>query len=421
MGELASLRDITEENRLENSQLRAIEFIDRTFKEHHENLKKNNPKWKEKQNLSTYELEYLFVRSYYKNVSLGENAEIVKFYTDLANKYWMKIPSLYDRAIAAMVLQRNGNTKTAQAILKSLREHATHKVDFGMFWANNATNCFMTQSATCIHTFIMKAFDEAGSTSQEMDEMRLWLLKQKQTQHWESVPATINAIAILLKTGTPWLESRGDVQIQVGDQMIDTQRGEAGTGYLKEIWDAAEITPETGNVSVSKSDAGSAWGSLYWQYFEDLDKITAAKTELQVDKKLFVEQITPSGKTLIPVTEQNPLKMGDKLTVRLSIRTDQDLEYVLLKDLRASCLEPVEQLSGILWRQGLVYYQSTKDASTNFFFSVMPKGTYVFEYQMYVNRSGEYSNGITTIQCLYAPEYISHTAGERIVVQSIKN
>ena len=421
MGELARLGCITENSPLEDNQLRAIDFIDKAFKEHHEYFKKNNPKWKEKQSLSTYELEYLFVRSYYKNVSLGENAEIVKFYTDLANKYWTKIPSLYDRAIAAMVLQRNGNTKTAQAILKSLREHATHKADLGMFWANNATNCFMTQSATCIHTFIMKAFDEVGATSKEMDEMRLWLLKQKQTQHWESVPATINAIAVLLKTGTPWLESRGDVQIQVGDQKIDTQQGEAGTGYFKEVWNTTEITSEMSHVSVSKSDAGSAWGSLYWQYFEDLDKITAAKTELQVDKKLFVEQITPSGKTLIPVTEQNPLKMGDKLTVRLSIRTDRDLEYVLLKDLRASCLEPVEQLSGVLWKQGLIYYQSSKDASTNFFFPAMSKGAYVFEYQLYVAHSGEYSNGITTIQCLYAPEYISHTTGGRIFVQSIEN
>ena len=421
MGELARTKDITDEDPMEYSQLRAIDFIDKAFKEHHEYFKKNNPKWREKQSLSTYELEYLFVRSYYKDVPLGENDEIVEFYTSLADKYWMKIPFLYDRAIAAMILQRNGNTKTVKAILKSLREHATHKADFGMFWANNATNCFMMQSATSVHTFIMQAFDEAGATSKEMDEMRLWLLKQRQTQHWESVPATVNAISVLLKTGTPWLESSGDAQIQVGDQKIDTQRAETGTGYVKQVWDATEITPEMGRVSVSKSDAGPAWGALYWQYFEDLDKITTAKTELQVDKKLFVEQITPSGKTLIPVTEQNSLKIGDKLTVRLSIRTDRDLEYVLLKDLRASCLEPVEQLSGVQWRQGLIYYQSPRDASTNFFFSVIPKGTYVFEYQLYVNRSGEYSNGITTIQCLYAPEYISHTAGERIIVQSNKN
>ncbi|GHT76986.1 hypothetical protein AGMMS50262_16870 [Bacteroidia bacterium] len=421
MGELAHYRAITDKNPLEDNQLRAIDFIDRAFKKHFEELKKDNPKWKEKQSISTYELEYLLARSFYKDVPLGENTEIVQFYTGLANQYWTKTNTLYDRAITAMILQRDGNTKTAQAIIKSLREHATRKPGFGMFWANNATNCFITQSATCVHTFIMQAFDEVGATPHEMNEMRLWLLKQKQTQRWENVPATVNAIAVLLKAATPLLESTGDVQIRVGNQTLNTQQGEAGTGYFKQVWNAQEITQEMHTVSVSKADAGPTWGALYWQYFEELDKITASKTELNVEKKLFVEKITPSGKTLVPVTEANPLKIGDKLTVRLTVRTDRDLEYVLLKDMRASALEPVEQLSGVEWKQGLVYYRSSKDASTNFYFSVLPKGTYVFEYQLYATHAGEYSNGITTIQCMYAPEYVSHTAGGKIIVQSTDN
>jgi uncharacterized protein YfaS (alpha-2-macroglobulin family) len=323
---------------------------------------------------------------------------------------------LYDRALAAMVMQRNGNTKTAQAIVKSLREHASHKPDFGMYWANNTTNCFMTQSATCVHSFIMEAFQEVGTTVQEMDEMKLWLLKQKQTQLWESVPATVNAIQILLKTGSNWLESEGKTILQLGDKTIDTTRGEAGTGYFKiALEDFKGLKNNT--LKITKQDAGPAWGALYWQYFEDLDKIAAAKTGLNVEKSLFVEKITSTGKTLVPVTENNPLKVGDKVTIRLTVRSDRDVEYVLLKDLRASCLEPVDQLSGTQWKQGLVYYQSPKDASMNFFFSGLPKGTYVFEYNLYVTAPGDYSNGITTIQCLYAPEFVSHTAGGRVIVK----
>ncbi|MDR0680372.1 MAG: alpha-2-macroglobulin [Dysgonamonadaceae bacterium] len=416
---LYAMKELKETEELKEIQLKAIHFIDRKFKQHFEAEKKNHSDWKKKSHFSTYELEYLFVRSLYKNIPLEETKEAADFYTGIIEKNRPNTANFYHYALAAMLMQRNGNIQTAQAILKSLREHAGHKQDFGMYWANNYMNSFMTQSAVCVHTFIMEAFDEVGANDTEMDEMKLWLLKQKQTQQWESVPATVNAIRMLLKTGNNLLESEGKVNIQLGNKTVDTSRKEAGTGYFKEIWEAAttENFSSLHQITISKSDKGPAWGAIYWQYFEDLDKITSAKNELNVDKMLFIEKITATGKSLIPVNESNPLKTGNKVTVRLTVRTDRDLEYVLLKDMRASCFEPVHSLSEIQWKQGLIYYQAPKDASMNFFFSALPKGTHVFEYSLYVTRPGDYSNGITTIQCLYAPEFVSHTTGKRVTVK----
>jgi uncharacterized protein (DUF427 family) len=172
-----------------------------------------------------------------------------------------------------------------------------------------------------------------------------------------------------------------------------------------------------GKVNITKSDDGPAWGALYWQYYEDLDKITKQTGELNIDKKLFVEVSTADGKQLVQITENNPVKIGDKVVVRLTVRTDRDMEFVQLKDMRASCFEPAETISGIKWKGGTYYYQSTKDASTNFYFDHLAKGTYVFEYPVYANRVGEYSNGITSIQCLYAPEFISNTEGIKVQVK----
>jgi hypothetical protein len=382
----------------------AVRFIDRQFKKHYDTLKQRNPTGQKVMAVSIYELEYLFVRSLYRDIPLDDAQEAVQFYTGLAGTSWTKNTSLYARALTAMVMQRSGNTKTAQAIIQSLREHASHKPDFGMYWANNNTTCFMTQSAVCVHTFLMEAFGEVGCTPAEREEMQLWLLKQKQTQNWESVPATVNAINILLKTAPGWLSSEGKIAVRWGDQAIDLNSGEPGTGYFKGLMGFKGLKALKENtLTVIKEDAGPAWGALYWQYFEDLDKITAAQTGLNVEKSL--------------IAANNPLKVGDRVTVRLTVRCDRDMEYVLLKDLRASCLEPANQLSDTQWKQGLVYYQSPKDASMNFFFPALPKGTYVFEYDVYVNAPGDYSNGITTIQCLYAPEFVSHTAGGRIVSQ----
>ncbi|GHV32017.1 hypothetical protein FACS1894177_07550 [Bacteroidia bacterium] len=409
----------TGETGVKELQEKAIRFIDREFLRHYNEYLRTlkSLKTQEPQYPTTYELEYLFVRSLYKEYPFGEAEEAAKFYTSIAEKYWANIPDLYGRAIAALFLQRNGKTSIAQSIVKSLREHASHKPDSGMFWANARAYSFFFNNAIANQSFIMRAFYETGASPKEMDEMKLWLLKQKQTQEWESLPGLVGTIQILLQTGSNWLEDTGKTSIQLGNQSFDTSKAEAGTGYIKEVFGTKDITPDMSRVKITQENAVPGWGALYWQYFENLDKIEAAKTGLNVEKSLFIEKMTATGKSLSPVTESTPLKVGDKAVVRLVVRADRDFEYVLLKDMRASCFEPVEQLSGIRWAQTAVYYQSPKDASMNYYFYNLPKGTYVFEYPLYVTSEGNYSNGITTIQCLYAPEFVSHTSGGRVFVE----
>jgi uncharacterized protein YfaS (alpha-2-macroglobulin family) len=394
----------------------AVNFIDNAFNKRFESFQKRNPQWKETEEIFTYELEYLLVRSLYKNIPLSEEtAAAVQFYTSIAEKYWNRSTHIYSRAITAIILQRSGSTKTAAAIIKSLREHATRKAGLGMFWANNNTSAFMFQSATCIHTFIMSAFYEVGSDNKEMDEMKYWLLKQKQTQEWENIPATLSAIDILLRTGSNWLDDHGKSVIKwSGETFTPTD----ATGYLKVFKDAKTLEKSKENtVTVTRESAAPAWGALYRQYFEDLDKIKSGRTGLGVEKSLYIEKTGATGKSLIAISENTPLQTGDKVIVRLIVNTDRDLEFVHLKDMRASCFEPTNQLSGIHWVQNVIYYQTIKDASVNFYFENLPKGTYVFEYPLYVTSKGEYSNGITTIQCLYAPEFISHTSGGKVLVK----
>ncbi len=158
-------------------------------------------------------------------------------------------------------------------------------------------------------------------------------------------------------------------------------------------------------------------GAVYWQYFEDLDKITTQETPLKLDKKLFVERNTDAGPVIEPITEGMKLKVGDKIKVRIELRSDRDMEYLHMKDMRASAFEPVNVISGYQYQGGLGYYESTLDASTNFFFEHLRKGTYVFEYALKVSQKGDFSNGITTIQCMYAPEFTSHSEGVRVIVE----
>lgn len=397
-------------------QMDALKFIDAQIRKDFENLKKNKD-WEKTDYVSTNQLEYLYVRSGYRDIPIDQATRTAeRFYTNIAEKNWTKL-NLYERSLLAVVSQKNGNKDIVSKIMKSLREHATISDEMGMFWANNTNHVFMSQSAVAVHTFLMEAFKETNAPRSEMDLMKQWLLKQKQTQAWESTHATIDAIYALLSTGSDWLASSGDSKIVIGNHMVQPENKESGTGYMKESWSASEITRDMGKVQIEKPDSGPAWGALYWQYYEDLNKITSQKGELSIDKKLFIERSTPQGKSLVEVTENNPLKVGDRVTVRLTVRVDRDMEFVQLKDMRASCFEPVETISEIKWQNAAYYYQSIKDASTNFYFDNLRKGTYVFEYPVYVNRVGEYSNGITTLQSMYAPEFVSHTAGIKVEVK----
>lgn len=415
--QLVKLNAVEYPNEVRVMQMNALKYIDTQMLKDFTELKKHNLDWAKIKSISTNQLEYLYVRSNYRDIPIDQaTREAEKFYTSVVEKNWTDL-NLYERSLLVVLSVSNGNKAVSDKIMNSIREHATVNDEMGMFWANNASSAFMSNSAVTVHSFIMEAFQETKASANDMDLMKQWLLKQKQTQVWESTHATIDAIYALLSTGSDWFASTGESKIFVNNKEIESKNKELGTGYIKESWSGDQILNQMGNVKIEKSGDGPAWGAMYWQYYEDLNKITTQKGELNIDKKLFVEKATANGKTLVEVTESNPLKVGDKVIMRLTVRVDRDMEFVHLKDMRASCFEPIETLSGLRWQNNTYYYQSTKDASTNFFFDHLAKGTYVFEYPVYVNRSGEYSNGITSIQCMYAPEFISNTNGIKVIVQ----
>lgn len=417
LSSLTELNAVEYRDNVKTMQISALNYIDGIIKSDFDNLKKYNVSWRNIKTISTNQLEYLYVRSAYRDIPISkESRDAERFYTSVVEKYWTKL-NLYEKSLLLVLAKRNGNKELAKKLITSLREYSSTNDEMGMYWANNRNSSFGSNSATTVHTFIMSAFKEMDAPSNEMDLLKQWLLKQKQTQLWESTHATVDAINALLSTGSDWFSGEENVKITIDGNNVDTSKSEAGTGYLKEVWTANEITPGMANVSVEKLGNSPSYGALYWQYYEDLDKITQHQAQLSVDKKLFVENTTADGKSLVEITKENALNVGDKVIVRLTVRADRDFDFVQLKDMRASCFEPTQAISGVQWKNGGIYYQTSKDASTNFFFDFLAKGTYVFEYPVYVNREGEYSNGITSIQCMYAPEFTSHTGGERVTVK----
>ncbi len=397
-----------------------LKYMDRKIKEDYEKLKLHDVDLN-KNNLSRTHIQYFYARSFYQDMAvLPEAKKAHDYYKDQLAKYWPD-QNYYLQGMIALAFHRSGQKDTPAAILKSLKENAIYHEELGMYWKGMLGGYYWYQAPIETQALLIEAFEEAGQDRESVEAMKVWLLKQKQTQDWKTTKATAAACYALLLRGTDLLSKAQPVTITVGEKTIDPAemedvQPEGGTGYFKTAWSKSEIHPEMGKVTVSKKDEGVAWGAVYWQYFEQLDKITPAETPLQIRKQLFKETLTDAGPVISPVTPETALQPGDKIKVRIELRIDRDLEYVHMKDMRASGLEPVNVLSGYRYQDGLGYYESTRDAATNFYFDRLPRGTYVFEYPLKVNLSGDFSNGITTVQCMYAPEFAAHSEGVRVKI-----
>jgi len=292
-----------------------------------------------------------------------------------------------------------------------------------MYWKGMEGGYYWYDAPVETSALMIETFREIGQDTAADRQLKTWLLRRKQTHHWPTTKATTDAVYALLMGGSDWLDQKRSVSVQLGDKRVE-MAGEAGTGYDKKIFDAPFINPPMGNITVSMSSArggGSpAWGAVYWQYFDQLDRITPAgggKPPLRVEKRLYIQRNTNGGPVLDTIPENGTLHIGDRVIVRLVMRADRDLEYVHLKDMRGACMEPVNVLSGYQWQGGLGYYESTKDVSTQFFFSLVQRGVYVFDYPLLVEQTGEFSNGVASVECMYAPEFAFHTEGIRINVE----
>lgn len=401
----------------------AVPYLDREIKEDYQRLLKYERDLK-LMNIGYMQVHYLYARSYFQDIPMDDSIKkAFAYYKGQAKEYWLKF-NIYMQGKIALCLHRYDDRQTPAAIIKSLKEHALHSEEMGMYW-KSSYGYYWYQAPIETHALLIEAFFEIAADSAAVDELKTWLLKQKQTQDWRTTKATAEACYALLLRGSDWtLESKQpditvgkDRKIKIEPEKMDNVNVEAGTGYFKTSWSGAEITPDMGYITVKNNNKVAAWGGMYWQYFENLDKITPAKTPLQLKKELFIEKPSPTGPVLKPL-KRSEIRVGDRVKVRIELRVDRTMEYVHMKDMRASGFEPENVISRYKWQDGLGYYESTKDASTNFFFDYLPKGTYVFEYPLRVSHAGDFSNGITTIQCMYAPEFASHSEGIRVKIVS---
>ena len=329
--------------------------------------------------------------------------------------------SITRKSQALVILQKAGKAGPAADFAASLREHLIQEDELGAHFAFFDATYRWGMMPIPTHVSAMEALRLAGGNDALLEEMKLWLLQQKKTTTWDTPVSAADAVYALLAGGRDWLADRGDVRISLGQETVETLTDASsvpGLSYVRKTYTDASPVVHARSVTVEKRDQGAAWGAVYAQYLSPMSDLKQHGGELSVDKQLYVERIAADGKkTLEPLAGDTRLQVGDILVSRITLSLDRAMDFVQLKDQRAACLEPVNALSGYRYGAAGGYYEEVGDAATSFFFDALGKGVYVLEHRQRVARGGTYEGGIATLQCAYAPEYSSHSAGSTLRVE----
>ncbi|TQI69986.1 TonB-dependent SusC/RagA subfamily outer membrane receptor [Gramella sp. Hel_I_59] len=349
----------------------------------------------------------------------AEQKDLVNKSLEYQKQRWTDY-SLSEKAELAITLDRFGHSIEALEILESLKQTAVKSETYGMYWKENTASWRSFNTPVEVQSQIIQAFAEVSKDMESIEELKIWLIQNKRTNYWETTKSTTAAVYALLMQGMDILPVSSNTQFVIGGDKLDMEElsntpAEAGSGYVKTTWKAGEFSEDFGNIKIENNNTTAGYGGAYWQYFENLDKIkTHSESPLNIEKELY---LNTGNNELKRIDTDTPLKVGDLVSVRLVVRAEADMEFIHLKDMRASGFEPTNVISEHKYQNSTSYYESTRDAATHFFFDTLRKGTYVLEYTVRANNAGSFSNGISTIESMYAPEFSGHTSGIRVEIR----
>lgn len=392
------------DSRMQPMIQKGFEYLGKQAAEEYKSMKEAEKKGAVGLRPSEQVLRYLYICALDGKAPVDE--KVNRYFIDKLSGEGKEL-TIYGKALGAIILQQAGKVAEARLFMQSLMEYSVVTDEMGRYFDTPKARYSWFSYKIPTEVAAMEAIQRITKDTKAIDEMKRWLLKQKQTQTWETPIATADAVYALMATGaSDLLANTGGVEITLGKEVIRTPADNA-IGYIKKTVSGDVMNIK--KVSVDKEGTGMGWGAVYAQYLESMDQIGEQGNGLSVSRQLY--------KGDEALNESAPLKVGDRITVRLTVKADRDMDFVQIKADRAACMEPLQAVSGFRWGNGLGYYQATKDASTQFFIDQMRKGTYVIEYQVYVNRTGEYQAGIATVQSAYAPEFGGHTRGYRVMVE----
>lgn len=353
---------------------------------------------------------YCYTRGKFPNVKQSTAAsQVTKSMVQRIIADW-KGHAVVAKAVDAIILNDNGYNATARQILESLRQYATETPEKGMWWQQLENTCFRSLDKVGCTAIILDAFALTDPGNPAIDKIRQWLILEKANTDWGNAIVTSQVVSSILTSGRKWTVNAAGTAIRVGDTLVTPQREEYATGAFTEQITPLLSSPTT--LIIDRQGDYPSFGAVVTMRRAPLDEIKAVGCrELSVEKRMSVF----NGEVWVPADN---FKVGDRVKVTIVLKADADMDYVVIQDLRAAALEPVEQLPEPVWCEGLCFYRENRDAQTNIFINRMPRGTYVLDYELFATQSGTFTSGAASVQSQYNPAIAAHSAGMLINVNA---
>lgn len=416
---LALLTDTKPEGVELSMQKKAFTYLHQAALKEYKDILKRQKTGMKFNGISYDALQYLYLIAISGEQVPVENKAVYNYFLSKLPEM-LSTTSMNTKATIAIILDKFGRKKEAQEFVSSLKEHLTRTDEQGMFFAFNENPYTWNGMKQRAHVNVMEALEMVGENSEFVEEMKFWLLKQKQTMQWNSPVANADAVYALFMKGANLLDSQDNICIKLAGEVLDTsspaENAVPGLGYIKRTFTQKKVV-DARKIEIEKKEPGIAWGAVYAQYESPLADVKQHGGELNVQKQLYVERMVNNAYQLQPIADKAILKVGDIVVSRLTIRIDRPMDFVQLKDQRGACFEPLGNVSGYCWNNGIGYYVDIKDASINVFFDHLGKGVYVLEHRYRVSRTGTYAAGLAVMQCAYAPEYTTHSSSMTVEVK----
>ena len=384
----------------------ALAYIDREHQRYYDRYIKPNlaKRWLG----GATDIDYLYTRSFY---GTGKT-EAYKYYYSNALKHYKDYNDLYTQAQLALIFHRHGDRRAALDLLHRIEEKALESDEMGRYWRDNRSGWFWYQRPIETQALLIQAYAEIKpADTMAIGQMQQWLLMQKRTSRWDNDRSTTEAIAALTvnigSAANPGVQNSQSPQTSLtvfGSPLAAEASG--AEDYRSQRWTggALDTMRRAANDAIvfAKKNSGVAWGAVYYQFADDMDKIPASEMGITLKRTYLAD---------------GPLHVGDRVKVRIEISCDRAMEYLELVDGRPACFEPLSTRAGWRWSNGLGYYVTVNNTDTRCYVEHIDKGKYLFEYEVYVTNPGTFMAGPVTMQCMYAPEYRAVSPAQRIVVE----
>ena len=393
MGELTQLGVFEYGEREKMLQINALKFVDQSFVK----MSKESKTDRSAEPLNSLQIMMLYVRSLYNDIPLaGETLTVHKAWINQAKYSWVRT-SLYSKTLLANILYNYGFSQEANQIVKSIINYGVNSKVNGFWFPSNKTDQIATQVA------VMQLFyNTPAKDLKRFEEMKLWLIAQKETRFWKTNPETLDAVFALTMEGTSPLKDTGNVHVYLGNELLNTD----SPNMISLVLNTDKVINSKGSIRIDNQSNVPVYGALYRVFETPIKEVSRQSLHSGLNIQKEIIQKNPEN------------KVGNEITVRLTITSDQTLSFVEVSDQLAACFQPQGELSQYEAGQSIYYYKEVNESSINFFIDTLPRGVSVIEYKVWLNRSGEYQTGIATVKSIYSPQYAGYSSNSELTIQS---